>query len=163
MPHFSLFLADEAATAALGRTLGQLAHNQDIILLYGDLGVGKTTLTQALARGLEVPEAYYVSSPSFALLHEYPGRFPLVHIDCYRLADEEELEDAGLLEYMGSKGVTVVEWPERLGRLCPRERLDIMLEWAGAEARQCHMQAHGSAWLERLQALFPRQTGDHGA
>jgi tRNA threonylcarbamoyladenosine biosynthesis protein TsaE len=154
MSHVSLFLPDEAATAAFGYSLGQLAQNQDIILLYGDLGAGKTTLTQALARGLEVPEAYYVSSPSFALLHEYPGRLPLVHIDCYRLADEEEVEYAGLVEYIGSKGLTVIEWPQRLGSLCPAQRLDIVLELEGEQGRRCRMQAHGSRWVERLKAHF---------
>ena len=85
------------------RTFGIISHPD----------AGKTTLTQSIAQGLEVPEDQYVSSPSFALLHEYPGRIPLFHLDCYRLAGEEDVEGAGLADYIGGPGLTVIEWPDR--------------------------------------------------
>jgi tRNA threonylcarbamoyladenosine biosynthesis protein TsaE len=149
----AVFLPDLAATAKLGRQLGRLARNSDVILLYGGLGAGKTTLTQAVAAGLGVPPEQYVSSPSFALLHEYRGRLPLFHLDCYRLAGEDEVEGAGLLEYIGSTGLTVIEWPARLGSLCPAQRLDITLEVAGETARRCVLQPQGKNWMERIKGL----------
>ncbi|MCI5224944.1 MAG: tRNA (adenosine(37)-N6)-threonylcarbamoyltransferase complex ATPase subunit type 1 TsaE, partial [Candidatus Electrothrix sp. AR4] len=114
---------------------------------------GKTTLTQSIAIGLEVPSEQYVSSPSFALLHEYSGRLPLFHMDCYRLSGEEDIEGAGLTDYIGGPGLTVIEWPDRLGSLRPRERLDITLEAVNATTRNCLLQPHGTAWYSRIEAL----------
>ena len=148
-----LLLPDLAATAGLGHQLGRLARNGDVILLHGGLGVGKTTLTQAIAAGLEVPPNQYVSSPSFALLHEYQGRLPLFHLDCYRLAGEEDVEGAGLLDYIGSSGLTVIEWPDRLGSLCPEQRLDITLAAVEETARRCVLEPQGLAWQERMGLL----------
>ena len=83
----------------LGRLLGELALPGDVICLDGDLGAGKTTLTQAIARGLDVPNTCYVTSPSFAIFHEYPGRIPLYHMDFYRLQDSLEIVELGFEEY----------------------------------------------------------------
>lgn len=144
------------ATLTLGQQLGRIAQKGDVILLHGDLGVGKTTLTQAIAQGLEVPEDQYVSSPSFALLHEYIGRLPLFHIDCYRLAGEEDVEGAGLADYIcGSDltGLTVVEWPDRLGSLQPKNCLDLMLKAINETRRTCLFAPHGDAWQSRIAAL----------
>lgn len=115
-------------TSKLGRILGELAEPGDVILLKGPLGAGKTTLTQWIAQGLGVPEEYYVTSPSYNLVHEYPGRLPLYHIDCYRLESEEDVENVGLLDYLPSRaGLSVVEWPQRLGALTPRTHLELVL------------------------------------
>ncbi|MCI5178928.1 MAG: tRNA (adenosine(37)-N6)-threonylcarbamoyltransferase complex ATPase subunit type 1 TsaE [Candidatus Electrothrix sp. AW3_4] len=144
------------ATLTLGQQLGRIAQKGDVILLHGDLGVGKTTLTQAIAHGLEVPKDQYVSSPSFALLHEYAGRLPLFHIDCYRLAGEEDVEGAGLTEYIcgsGLTGLTIVEWPDRLGSLQPKKRLDLMLKAINKTQRTCLFAPHGDAWQSRITAL----------
>src|SRR5210317_1033098 len=78
-----------ADTRTLGMVLADISEPGDVILLSGDLGAGKTTLAQFIAEGLQVPAEYYVTSPSFALMHEYPGRIPLYHIDCYRLEGED--------------------------------------------------------------------------
>jgi tRNA threonylcarbamoyladenosine biosynthesis protein TsaE len=156
-----LFLQDTGATARLGEQLGKLARKGDVILLHGDLGVGKTTLTQSIAVGLEVPPEQYVTSPSFALLHEYPGRIALFHMDCYRLSGEEDVEGAGLADYIGGPGLTVIEWPDRLGSLAPKERLDITLratsETAEA-ARICIMQPYGAFWND----IFEHFTDGNG-
>ncbi|MCI5219690.1 MAG: tRNA (adenosine(37)-N6)-threonylcarbamoyltransferase complex ATPase subunit type 1 TsaE [Candidatus Electrothrix sp. LOE2] len=152
---FSLTLRDSAATARLGRQLGRIARKGDVILLHGDLGAGKTTLAQFIAQGLEVPKDQYVSSPSFALLHEYPGRLPLFHMDCYRLAGEEDIEGAGLAEYIGGPGLTVIEWPDRLGSLQPQERLDLILKAVNETTRTCLLQPHGESWQSRIAALSP--------
>ncbi|MCI5149466.1 MAG: tRNA (adenosine(37)-N6)-threonylcarbamoyltransferase complex ATPase subunit type 1 TsaE [Candidatus Electrothrix sp. MAN1_4] len=150
---FSLTLQDPAATARFGEKLGSIARKGDVILLHGDLGVGKTTLTQSIAAGLGVPPDQYVSSPSFALMHEYSGRIPLFHMDCYRLAGEEDIEGAGLADYIGGPGLTVIEWPDRLESLQPKERLDLFLEAVDAKSRICHLQPHGESWCSRITAL----------
>ncbi|XCN75312.1 MAG: tRNA (adenosine(37)-N6)-threonylcarbamoyltransferase complex ATPase subunit type 1 TsaE [Candidatus Electrothrix aestuarii] len=150
---FQYILKNFQDTEALGRKLGQLAQPGDVILLHGDLGVGKTTLTQFIAQGLEVPEDQYVSSPSFALMHEYPGRLPLFHMDCYRLAGEEDIEGAGLVDYIGGAGLAIIEWPDRLGSLQPKERLDLFLEALDETTRQCILWPQGESWSSRIAAL----------
>jgi tRNA threonylcarbamoyladenosine biosynthesis protein TsaE len=89
----TILLPTLADTLALGRLLGQSARPGDVICLDGDLGAGKTTLTQAIALGLEVPVNDYVTSPSFAILHEYQGRIPLYHMDFYRLTGAADVQD----------------------------------------------------------------------
>jgi tRNA threonylcarbamoyladenosine biosynthesis protein TsaE len=143
-------LAGLAQTQAFGRQLGRLARPGDIILLTGDLGAGKTTLTQAIGTGLEVPDHCYITSPTFSLLHEYPGRIPLYHMDLYRLAGEEEIEELGFEEYIYGNGLTVIEWPERLGDLTPRNYLEIRLASPGPETRELALIAHG-AMVPRLR------------
>lgn len=151
-------LPDLAATAELGRRLGQLARSGDVILLHGGLGAGKTTLTQALAAGIGLPPEQHVSSPSFALLHEYSGgRLRLFHLDLWRLAGEDDVEAAGLLEYIGGPGLTVIEWPERLGSLRPAARLDVFLEAVSEQERVCSLEGWGERAEELENALAARQ------
>ncbi len=104
-------------TRSLGERMARELVPGDVLLLYGDLGSGKTTFVQGLARGLGVPEEVYVVSPSFALIHEYPGRIPLFHVDLYRLSPEE-VDDLGLAEII-PRGVTVIEWSEHLPEEIP--------------------------------------------
>jgi tRNA threonylcarbamoyladenosine biosynthesis protein TsaE len=151
---FTLFLKDTQATKQIGYRLGKIARSCDVILLYGDLGAGKTTLTQAIAVGLDVPADQYVTSPSFALMHEYPGRIALYHMDFYRLSGEEDVEGAGLIDYVGGPGLAVIEWPDRLGSLQPADRLDIELQTAGETERICIFRPHGSSWTIRIKQLF---------
>ncbi len=135
--------------AAFGRRLGQLAQPADIICLDGDLGAGKTTLTQAIAQGLSVPAAECVSSPSFALLHEYQGRLPLYHMDFYRLTDRADIEDAGLDEYFFRAGVTVLEWCERAGDLIPATRLKITITIGAEGSRLLFCDPGVGSWRQR--------------
>jgi tRNA threonylcarbamoyladenosine biosynthesis protein TsaE len=119
-------------TAALGELLATLVVPGDLILLRGDLGAGKTTLTRALAGALGVSGA--VTSPTFALAQRYAGTIPVVHVDAYRLngADDEEL---GLLLDDAVDAVTVIEWPEQLaGQLGP-VRMEIELHHRGGDER----------------------------
>ncbi|MFA7346691.1 MAG: tRNA (adenosine(37)-N6)-threonylcarbamoyltransferase complex ATPase subunit type 1 TsaE [Desulfurivibrionaceae bacterium] len=149
----SVSLPDLRTTSALGRYLGETARPGEVITLGGSLGAGKTTLTQAIGQGLQVPESCYITSPTFSLLHEYPGRLPLYHLDLYRLSDETEIEDLGLLEYLYGTGLTVIEWPDRLGSLMPEERLHIELNLLNETARLAELTGHGEAWQGKLGAL----------
>jgi tRNA threonylcarbamoyladenosine biosynthesis protein TsaE len=107
-----------ADTEALGRAWGGEVDPGWVILLYGELGAGKTVLVRGLARGLGSPAR--VHSPTFNLLHVYRGgRLPLFHLDLYRLDGPEAVVNAGLEEYLVNEGVTVIEWPERLVGTAP--------------------------------------------
>ncbi len=138
-----------AATERLGIWLGERAQAGEVITLSGGLGAGKTTLTQAIGLGLEVPGHCYITSPTFALLHEYPGRLPLYHLDLYRLT-EPELDELGLADYLYGDGLSVVEWPDRLGGLTPRDRLEIELAIVSEAKRVARL-----AWHGRLRARMP--------
>jgi len=146
-------LATPEDTKRLGILLGRIARPGDVIALEGDLGAGKTFLTQAIGQGLEVPETCRITSPTFSLIHEYPGRLPLFHIDLYRLADEDEMVALGLDDYLYDEGVTVIEWAGRLGRLLPEERLELFLLIAGPESRKVRIKAVGASWRERVGKL----------
>jgi len=118
-----------AQTAFLGEKMGTLLEGGEVICLYGELGAGKTCFVQGLALGLGIKER--VTSPTFALIHEYTGRLTLYHMDFYRLADPLELEALGYEEYFYGQGVCVIEWAERVRELLPRERLDVKISAAG--------------------------------
>ena len=152
----TLKLPSLAATISFGVQLGRNALPGDIFTLSGDLGAGKTTLTQAIGQGLEVPAQYYITSPTFTLLHEYPGRIPLYHMDLYRLGSVEEIEELGFEDYLYGDGLTVVEWPDRLEELLPHSRLDIQLSHVNEEERLALLTAHGDL-IARFSSFCPEK------
>lgn len=117
----------ESDTAAIGRDLAASLHAGDVVLLYGDLGAGKTAFAKGLAEGLGVSRDE-VSSPTFTLMQEYRGgRLPLFHVDLYRLNDAREIEDLGLDE-IAADGVLAIEWAEKLpARLKPSSAVEVRL------------------------------------
>ncbi len=152
----SIYLKSLTETRCLGKRLGELAQPGDVICLDGDLGAGKTTLTQAIASGLEVPASCYVTSPSFAILHEYMGRIPLYHMDFYRLHDSSEVAELGFEEYFYLSGLTVIEWSERGRELLPEECLQLRLESTGDDSRLVRCR-YSRNWEDRL-AMFLQET-----
>ncbi len=151
MPSFCFILHDLKETAQFGRLLGKLALPGDVICLSGDLGAGKTALTQEIAKGLEVPDSCYVTSPSFSILQEYPGRIPLYHMDFYRLGDATEVEDLGFEEFFYLSGLTVIEWSERADTLIPATRLLLQLTITDDLSRKVEIDFGSGTWKERLQ------------
>ncbi len=132
----TLFIPDAAAMQELGARLGAQASPGDLIALVGDLGAGKTTFTQGLARALGVQGA--VTSPTFVLINEYSGSPPLLHLDAYRLEGLEwdELRDAGVEDFLArADAVRVVEWPQMISDWLPRARWTIEIEIEGAARR----------------------------
>lgn len=144
-------------TEKLGGLLGRLAVPGDIICLEGDFGAGKTALAQAIARGLEVPHDCYVTSPSFALVHEYQGRLPMYHMDFYRLQDGAEAEDLGFYEYLFLGGLSVIEWSSRAREILPEERLILTLVQNEDLSRTVTLQASGKSvdLLRRVSCEMP--------
>jgi tRNA threonylcarbamoyladenosine biosynthesis protein TsaE len=123
----------EQDTAAIGRTLGASLAAGDVVLLYGDLGAGKTAFVRGLAEGLGV-SGDEVSSPTFTLVQEYRGgRLPLFHVDLYRLNDSREIDDLGLDE-IAEEGVLAIEWADRHPRP-PRGAVHVTLAHAGDAER----------------------------
>jgi tRNA threonylcarbamoyladenosine biosynthesis protein TsaE len=101
-------------TYSMGAAMGRLLQQHQVVLLTGDLGSGKTCFVQGLARGLEVPQAYDITSPTYTLIHEYPGRLTLLHVDLYRIASLDDVESIGLWELLTRPAVIAVEWADRL-------------------------------------------------
>jgi tRNA threonylcarbamoyladenosine biosynthesis protein TsaE len=124
--------ADE--TIALGVRLGRVAERGDLVCVWGELGAGKTQLAKGIARGLGIRDT--VNSPTFILMNEYAGRLPLFHVDLYRLADAADALAGGVIDDRQIEGVTVVEWPERMGAFLPHGRLDVRIDGSGDEARE---------------------------
>lgn len=121
-------LNDEGATEWAGRTLGQLAHPGLVVALIGPLGAGKTAFTRAMAKGLEVEDLAAVSSPTFTLVQVYKGRLTMHHCDTYRLKHPAEFDDLGVTEWLGTDGVSVIEWADRVAHLLPPDLLVVVLE-----------------------------------
>jgi tRNA threonylcarbamoyladenosine biosynthesis protein TsaE len=149
----TLATASAAETRRLGERCGSLLRTPLVICLIGDLGSGKTVFVQGLARGLDVAADYAVTSPSFTLIHEYPGRLKLFHIDLYRLGTEADLEDLGLTEILHGEGVAAVEWADKLTDGAAAERLEIRFEFGDDDRRRLRMVAYGQASLILLKAL----------
>jgi len=142
------------STENLGLILGRIAEPGNIITLAGTLGAGKTALTKAIGHGLGVDPNVYITSPTFGLLHEYNARIPLYHFDFYRLGSEEEIDLLGFPEYFYGQGLTVIEWPERLGNIIPEERLHIELVISGEDSREAHLYAYGEIWQKKVADIL---------
>lgn len=136
---------DPDASTRLGRSLGAVARAGDLICLWGDLGAGKTHIAKAFGAGLGVTDT--IASPSFVLMSEYEGRLPLFHIDPYRLVSAEDALAGGLIDERQATGVTLVEWPERLGDALPVHRLDVRIDGTGDEPRTIEL----IAWTDRYR------------
>lgn len=140
-------------TRQLGERCGRRLTGPLVLALVGDLGSGKTVFVQGLARGLDVPADFYVTSPSFTLINEYPGRLPLVHIDLYRLDTEADLEDLGMSDILGAESATAVEWADKLSAAALGERLEVHFEIGDGDRRAIHLDAYGQAARSLLEAL----------
>lgn len=157
-PVLDLPLPDLAATEALGRALAPLLRAGDVIALHGDLGAGKTALARALIRALPGPQGASeeeVPSPTFTLVQNY-DRAPasVWHVDLYRIEDPAELRELGLSEAF-AEGITLLEWPDRLGDALPADALNVVLTFdASGKARRARLQGGGD-WPLRLAGLRP--------
>ena len=141
-----------AATRRAGERLGRVLAAGDVVLLFGELGAGKTCFVGGVARGLGVARDRRIASPTFAIMNEHPGRVTLHHLDLYRLDEPDELFTLGVAEVLGGSGVTVVEWPERLGRLAPAQRIEVRFAIRGPSERRLEVRAEGEA-AARVQAF----------
>ena len=144
-------LTDSAEdTRKLGEKIGKRAEADMVFLLSGDLGAGKTTLTQGIARGLGIQRN--VTSPTFTIQKLYrDGRLELNHIDAYRL--EGLNQDLGFEEYISDGGVTVIEWSQFAPQLIPQEYCAITLRLKDGDRREVTLEAHGEAYEKLLKEI----------
>jgi len=145
-----------AATHALAARLAAVAEPGDLICLWGELGAGKTVVAKGFGVGLGVVGT--ISSPTFVLMAEYEGRLPLFHLDLYRLADAADVHGGGLIDERQASGVTLVEWPDRLGLALPAERVDVRIDGLGDETRRITLATHSSGLARYVAAAGAAET-----
>jgi tRNA threonylcarbamoyladenosine biosynthesis protein TsaE len=139
-------------TRDLGAALAPCLRPHDVVVLTGELGAGKTTLVQGIARGLGATE--HVASPTFTLVREYTsGRVPLAHVDLYRLEREQDVLDLALDELEDGERVLLVEWGEPVAELLGEERLRIELTADADEVRRIAVATIGPAWDARADEV----------
>jgi len=138
-------------TQKLGTSIGELAEPGDIFLLVGNLGAGKTCLTQGIAWGLNIQE--YTLSPSFVIMRELHGRLPLYHMDFYRLENIAEISDLGLDDYLYGKGVCVIEWANRGLTVLPEDHLLITVDYISENDRNFVLEAKGERYVKMIRQL----------
>lgn len=132
MPEF--MTKSELETEALGEALAKDLHPGDLLAFRGGLCAGKTAFIRGLARGLGVSGE--VSSPTFALVHEYSGPTPLYHFDMYRVEDWQSLYSTGFFDYLDSGGILAVEWSENIENALPEEAFTVTIERQGGDHRR---------------------------
>jgi tRNA threonylcarbamoyladenosine biosynthesis protein TsaE len=157
---FDVITHSPSQTFHVGERLGQLLRPGDVVCLEGDLGSGKTCMTQGIGEGLQVEGT--INSPTFVYINEYPPRATgpyLYHVDLYRIADYTDAFALGLEDYMYGDGVTVIEWAERAIEIIPQERLWIRLTYLDYTKRSIAFEASGERYLQLLRTLRgePRQ------
>lgn len=142
-------------TRQLGATLGEALEPSSVVALSGNLGAGKTHLTQGIAEGLGI-ERRLVNSPTFALIQEYAGRLPVFHFDTYRLRTIDEFLDLGFDEYLSLRGVCIIEWAERVAEVLPPDTLTIRVSATGETTRRFEWHAGGEVSRRILDKLRNR-------
>lgn len=139
-------------TREIAAHIGRLAQPHLLIALTGDLGSGKTCFVQGLARGLQVARGTYITSPSYTLIHSYPGRLTLHHVDLYRLSGGD-IDDIGLIDLMDEPAVTAIEWSQQLADDMPAQRLAVDIQPLNDASRQIDITAYGLAPTILLKEL----------
>lgn len=139
-------------TEKIAYLIGQLAQPGDVLVLTGDLGAGKTTMTKGIALGLGIDQM--IKSPTYTIIREYQqGRIPLYHMDVYRV--EHGADELGLDEYFEGDGLSVVEWGNLLGEFLPSDYLELILDKTGEglEERTISFNATGTTANERIKQI----------
>lgn len=147
-------------TRIVGASLSPALLPGDVISLTGDLGAGKTAFVQGIAAALGVEGR--VTSPSFTIVHEYSGRYPIVHLDVYRLDSFQEVIDLGFEEFLDVHSIVLVEWGEAIAPMLPRRHLEVEVRRAqdpDSEDERCLIfRPRGAEWIRKIQAM--RTTAD---
>ncbi|MBI3744361.1 MAG: tRNA (adenosine(37)-N6)-threonylcarbamoyltransferase complex ATPase subunit type 1 TsaE [Chloroflexi bacterium] len=143
-------------TQRLARAIGEACRGGELLLLSGELGAGKTSFVQGLARGLDIEE--YVHSPTFVLVAEYHGRLTLYHADLYRIESAGEAADLGLDDYFRPDAVCAVEWAEKTPGVFPGDHLRVAIEHLGGDRRRIAIDASGQRHATLLRTVAAART-----
>ncbi len=150
---FEIISESAEQTAGMGYALGLVARGGDTFALSGELGAGKTCFTGGLARGLGVSDDYPITSPTFTLVNEYPGRCRLCHFDVYRLNSSDELGDIGFEEYVAGDDVVVIEWAEKIAENLPADAIHIQLNYLDESRRKILIRGPQKRVLELVKDI----------
>ncbi len=126
MSNREIITSSEEETFLLAKKIGQELKGNEVILLVGELGAGKTVFVKGIASGVGVKDVNSVCSPSYTILNIYEGKFPIYHLDLYRLSEEAEIEDLGWEDYIG-QGIIIVEWGEKISLKDPDIKIEIKI------------------------------------
>jgi len=140
-------------TEALGTKLGQLLGPGDVVTLSGELGGGKTCFVRGIVAGISPASSGLVASPTFAILHEYPGQPPVFHYDCFRLRGCDDASELGLEDHLYGGGICLIEWPDRIADVLPANRVEVMFEYSGDSQRCITFQPHGARAIRQVVQL----------
>ena len=151
MSDLQIISSSAEQTRAIAAALAPALRAGDVVVLSGDLGSGKTTFVQGAATALGVQS--HVTSPSFVLVREYPGRARLVHVDVYRLSSLQELIDLGYEEVFAPDAITFIEWGDAVSGLLPNERFEVDIRGAADDSRRISIGAVGPESRARLEAM----------
>lgn len=138
-------------TEKIGKIIACCLEKGSVLCLDGDLGAGKTTLTQFIAKEFGVSE--YITSPTFTIIKEYEGRLPFYHMDVYRIDSEDDMYDLGYDEYIYSEGVTIIEWSHKIKGILPDERISIEIQRIDDSGRIMIIGGRGSAYDKLAEEL----------
>lgn len=133
--------ADE--TCMVASLMGKHSRPGTIITLDGDLGSGKTSFVQGLAVGLDIPSQFYITSPTYNIINEYPGRIPLYHMDLYRLGGPDDLHDTGFYDLINGQGVTAIEWPNKFIEAIGEPDINIQIKILSENSRSVRFEIYG--------------------
>jgi tRNA threonylcarbamoyladenosine biosynthesis protein TsaE len=140
-------------TVRLGKNIGSRLLPGDVVALVGELGAGKTQFIKGLAAGAGIRNPTYISSPSFTMINEYTGRITFYHIDLFRLSKEKEAEDLGLEDYILGKGITAIEWADKIPSFLPKELLLIRIGYMGKNTRSLEILGKGGHYEDLVKEL----------
>ena len=140
-------------TIRIGRSVGSRLLPGDLVALVGELGAGKTQFIKGLAAGAGIRNPTYISSPSFTLINEYPGKTTFYHVDLFRLGEEKEAEELGLEDYFQGKGITAIEWADKIPSLLPKELLVIRIAYTGRNTRSLEIIGKGKHYEDLVKEL----------
>jgi tRNA threonylcarbamoyladenosine biosynthesis protein TsaE len=149
---FSRITRSPEETRRLGENIGRELSGGEVLALSGELGAGKTTLVQGIAKGLGV-QTPYVASPTFILVGTHFGRVVLHHVDLYRLDGAAQAEEMGLLDYVSNDAVTVIEWSDRALSILPAERLTVTLKMLSEDDREITFSAEGAHYVAMARRI----------
>ena len=151
--HLTVVTTSPEETIGAGQKLGALLEAGEVVALKGTLGSGKTWFTKGLALGLGVHPDIVITSPSFALVNEYQGRYRFFHMDLYRLTGALEFASAGLEEFLFDSGVAAVEWADRVPGVLPEQRIDVEFAIIDDRRRQITFSGHHPRTVEIMKSI----------
>lgn len=149
MKRFTYESQSEHETFTIAEKLAKLLNPGNVLTLEGELGTGKTVFTKGIAKGLEVEDV--ITSPTFTIVKEYKGKYPLYHMDVYRLENSDE--DIGFLEYFEGDGISIIEWAQFIEMYLPEERLNITIEFLDFERRKITFEPYGNDYERIVEKL----------